>query len=164
MAIRIRMVLLVFVAAFAVALSAPAAHAQYNNTPTLTVDNPNVTVCQVVMITGTNFPPNASIPVSVDGVVVGNATTDGTGTFTFPWNTCGASVGSHTVTASVPGASVLSVVVNVQAPGTTTIPTTTLPVTGSSSTLGLARLGAGLVAFGAIVVLIARRRLQAQAA
>lgn len=158
-----RLLLAVLLSIFAFSALAPAAHAQdYNNTPTLGVDKPSVTACQVVVITGSNFPPNSTVTLTVGGAVIGTANSDASGSFSFPWNTCGVAPGVQTVTATS-GPTVLSVNVTVLGGTTqTTVVTTTLPYTGSDST-GLARMGAGLVAVGALVVLVARRRMQANA-
>jgi LPXTG-motif cell wall-anchored protein len=153
----IRTVLGLMAVALTLVVAAPAAHAQYQNTPTLTVDKPTAPAGSTVLVCGTNFLPNTTVSLSVGSSSIGQAQTDAAGAFCFPWDTATLSAGTYVVTAT-DGRNTLSVTVVLTAGGTTA-PTGTLPYTGSESGT-FARAGAALVAVGALLVLVTRRRLQ----
>ena len=114
---------------------------------------PTVVVGGEVAVSGTSCGANQTVTVTFNGQVVATTTTDATGhfatSFTVP---AGTTPGAYTVTAAndicVLGASV-----------TVSPAATNLAFTGSSSTVPTLWVGVGLVALGAGLVFVARRRL-----
>jgi LPXTG-motif cell wall-anchored protein len=113
-----------------------------------------VTVGGQVAVSGNSCGPNQSVTISFNGVPVATATTDATGHFaaSFPVP-AGTTPGVYTVTASN-SVCVLSGTVQVD-PATAT----RLAFTGSSNSIPTLWVGVGLVALGAGLVFVARRRL-----
>ena len=109
-------------------------------------------------VSGTGFLPNAPVTVTVASTptVVGTPMTDGDGNWTLTF-AAPTEPGVHTITAS-DGTNVITGTFTVVAAGTAVTPAGTLPYTGSDSSLPLAQLGLGLVAVGAIAVLMVRKR------
>lgn len=135
---------------------------QYPVQPTVTVDRPAVVQGENVTISGTGWSPECNVVLSYNPVI-GEATVNPDGTFTFVWNTAGVPVGPQTVTITQPctGQS-LQVQVTVMAPGSSTTPsqptqTGTLPRTGTDSTGMLLRGGLVLLALGGLALLAGRR-------
>lgn len=122
---------------------------------------------------GAGFAPGSTVDVSLAGASLGTARADGSGAFSaavvVPVST---EPGNHTVTASGPGsdggtqvlAAALQVTEASAAPGArastpgSTAGSSSLPRTGSSSTLPLALAGGALLVAGSGAVLVARRR------
>jgi LPXTG-motif cell wall-anchored protein len=151
----IRLVFAVLAAGLALFLAAPAAHAQYEGGSTLTVNIPNPTCGQTVIVTGSGFLPDTEVTLTIGGSVIGTATTDAEGDFSFPY-TVPANCSSGTVVISASdGVTVLTVSLAVGAP--TPAPSTTLPRTGSDNS-NLIRAGAVLLAVGGLLVLATRKR------
>ena len=137
----------------ALLLFAPAASAQYPNDDSISVDNPNPNVGDSIVVSGDCFPPGSLVTVTLtqggNTVVVGQTTSDANGhysvTITIP---AGFTAGPATLTACG-----VSIVINI---GGTAV--ATLPRTGSSSSLPMARIAVVLVAAGGLLVLSARKR------
>lgn len=143
--------------------------AQYQGSATFAASSSSATPGSTVVFTGTGWPANSSIPVTVDGVSVGSATTNASGSFSFSYTFPAAtSTGTHVVSASC-GGFVLSQNITVSSGGTTNVTTVTpltsttssLPVTGSNS-IGMAQIALALLAAGGLLVLVTRRRSRAQ--
>jgi LPXTG-motif cell wall-anchored protein len=148
----IRRTLVLFGAAsVAVLLFATAASAQYPNDDTITVDNPNPNPGDSIVVSGDCFPPGSAVTVVLtqggNSVVVGQTVSDANGhysvTITIP---AGFSAGPATVTAC--GLSLTITIGGVA----------TLPRTGTSSSLPMARIAVVLLAAGGFLVLTARKR------
>jgi LPXTG-motif cell wall-anchored protein len=110
-----------------------------------------------MQISGTGFPPNTPITVTVGGTTITGIVTNGSGnwTATVPVPT---TPGVYTITAT-DGTTTTSTTVTVG--GSTSgsgTGGTVLPNTGSSSPMKLAPVGAGLVALGALIVFGVRSR------
>ena len=124
---------------------------------TLTVPG-NVVVGGTVAVSGTSCGPNQQVTITFNGVAVATAMTDATGhfatQFAVPANTA---PGVYTVTASNSTCN-LSGTVQVDPAAAAR-----LAFTGSSSSIPTAWVGAGLVALGAGLVFVARRRLSGAA-
>jgi LPXTG-motif cell wall-anchored protein len=107
-----------------------------------------------VAVSGNSCGANQSVTISFNGVPVATATTDATGHFavSFPVP-AGTTPGTYTITASN-AVCVLSGTVQVD-PATAT----RLAFTGSSNSIPTLWVGVGLVALGAGLVFVARRRL-----
>ncbi|MCU0268360.1 MAG: LPXTG cell wall anchor domain-containing protein [Acidimicrobiales bacterium] len=143
----------------------------YEDTRTVTVNDPVVDPGQTVTISGSGFLPGETVRVLVNGAQVGTALVDEQGNFTF----------QYTIPAGTAPGTVLNVsAVGVCGTGTLTItvtPTTStstggggggggagsttggnLPRTGNDDTVWLLRGGALLVMVGGMLVLAARKR------
>jgi LPXTG-motif cell wall-anchored protein len=109
-------------------------------------------------ISGTSCGPNQSVTITFNGVAVATATTDAEGRFATSFQIpAGTTPGVYTVTASN-GVCNLAATVRVD-PATAS----RLAFTGSSSSIPTLWVGAGLVALGAGLVFVARRRLSGTA-
>ena len=118
----------------------------------------NVVVGASVAVSGTACGPNQSVAISFNGTQVATATTDANGAFSASFNVPeGTTPGTYTVTASNT-ICVLSASVTVD-PAVAA----KLAFTGSSSSIPTLWVGAGLVALGAGLVFVARRRLSGAA-
>ena len=151
------------VAVLSIVLMTSAVEAQvYPTQPTVTVDTPAVVQGENVTISGTGWDPACAVILSYNPVI-GEATVNPDGTFTFVWNTAGVPVGPQTVTVTQPcSGQSLQVEVTVLAPGSSTTPTSptttgTLPRTGTDSTGMLLRGGLVLLALGGLALLAGRR-------
>ena len=104
-------------------------------------------------LSGTGFLPNAPITITINpgGVVVTGISSNGSGSFSASV-TAPSNAGTYTVSATDGvNTSSTSVVVSASGGGSA------LPVTGNSSSLPLAQLGAGLLAVGALIAFGVRR-------
>ncbi|MFN8024879.1 MAG: LPXTG cell wall anchor domain-containing protein [Acidimicrobiia bacterium] len=114
---------------------------------------PTVQVGGEVAVSGDSCGPNQPVTIRFNGTPVGTATTDANGHFATSFKVpAGTTPGVYTVTAEneicVLGASV-----------TVQPAAAALAFTGSSSTVPTLWVGVGLVALGAGLVFVARRRL-----
>jgi LPXTG-motif cell wall-anchored protein len=134
--------------------------AAYQGSATFSASVTSATPGSTIVFTGSGWPANSTIAISVNGASVGTATTNGSGQFSFSYTVPSSATGTLTVTAGC-GAFVLSQSVSVGSGGTVTpISTGTtgqLPVTGSQS-IGTAQVALALLAAGGLLVLLARRR------
>ena len=126
---------------------------------TITISVTTVPPGVTVIISGSGFPPNCTITITLgSGQVLGETISDANGDFTFSFpapDECGA----YTVTAS-DGVNSQAVDFTVACAATPVSPAGVLPYTGSGSSLPVAQVGAGLVAAGAMLVLCMRKRQQ----
>jgi LPXTG-motif cell wall-anchored protein len=111
---------------------------------------------QTITITGTGAGADEKVSATIDDVVIGTGVADANGNFQFSATIpTGISVGSHTVFVKCGSGGVLGVTIVVGAAGGGQGP---LPTTGSSSTIPLLKLGVALIAIGAMVLALSRRR------
>jgi hypothetical protein len=147
-------------AMLAVGLTAPAgAQAGYQGC-VATFSDTTPSPGQTITISGTGATPNHTVTASIGGVVIGSGTADAGGAFSF----------SATIPADVTGTVTLSVDCNAENPNSVVEGITItvgaagggggapLPVTGSSSTLPLAKLAVVLLSAGALMLVVSRRR------
>jgi hypothetical protein len=143
----------------------------YSGGASLTVDDPTVQPGQTVTATATGFQPGSVVTFTFLGAVVGTAVADANGvavlTFDVP---PGLAPGAYTLTASgiAPDGSPLEVTTTL-----TVVAAGTDATADTSRTDGLARtgtdvedllrVGAVLIAFGAVLVLAVRKRNQTPA-
>jgi LPXTG-motif cell wall-anchored protein len=151
----------------ALALVSPPAQAQeacdieaaYQGTATFGTNLTVVSAGGEIIFEGTGWPPNVTLQLSVNGQQVGSVTTDAQGSWSFTYTVPANASGTQTAEVSC-GSFVLSTQFSVSstAPitGTTTTP---LPVTGSDS-LSWVQMGIALIALGAVLVYLTRRRSQ----
>jgi LPXTG-motif cell wall-anchored protein len=131
--------------------------------PTTTVPGtfnvpPNVVVGGTIAVSGSACGANQTVVITFNGVQVATTTTDANGNFSTSFNVpAGTAPGSYTVTASN-SICVLSKTVTVDP-----VAAAKLAFTGSSSSIPSLWVGAGLVALGAALVFVARRRLSGAA-
>ena len=142
------------------AITATTASAQYvPGTPGIIVTPGSVTVGGAITVQGTGCPANVTVTIKIGTIVVGTATSNDAGNFTFHV-TLPPSIkpGQYTVHALC-GDLDLTAVLSVSAlPPTTTISTGgTLPKTGTDSGLWV-KIGLSFVAVGGLLVLATRRR------
>lgn len=134
------------------------AGAQYQpGVPGLVLVPSTVTVGGSVTASGFGCRPGQEVVLTIDGTTVATTTarSDAQGTFEATFTAPGTP-GTYTVVATC-GLTIVSSVLTVIAQPTTTVVTTTLPVTGSSSTLPFAQIGLVLIVAGGLVVLAVRR-------
>ncbi len=119
---------------------------------------PTVVVGGNIAVSGTSCGPNQSVTIKFNGVTVATATTDADGKFatSFPVP-AGTTPGVYTITASN---AVCNLAASIQVDPASA---TRLAFTGSSSSIPTLWVGAGLVALGAGLVFVARRRLSGAA-
>jgi LPXTG-motif cell wall-anchored protein len=116
---------------------------------------PTVTVGGTVAVSGDSCGPNQSVTISFNGTPIATAMTDATGHFSTQFDVpAGTTPGVYTVTATN-GTCNLSATTTVEA----AVAARNLAFTGSSGSIPTAWVGAGLVALGAALVFVARRRL-----
>jgi hypothetical protein len=118
---------------------------------------PTITPEGQIHILGSAFLPGP-VQFFIDGELLGATTANAEGDIdaTFDLPAAFAAPGEYTITAACsPGGLVASNVLIVGGGDVTTVP---LPTTGSDSTGGLARIGVGLLAVGALVLALARHR------
>jgi LPXTG-motif cell wall-anchored protein len=110
-----------------------------------------------LVIEGSAFMPDSPVTVTVASTptVVGTPITDAEGNFSLAFN-APTELGDHTVTAS-DGTNTLVLGFTVVAADAVDA-AGTLPYTGSNSSVPVAQIGAGLVAAGAVLVLMVRKR------
>lgn len=120
--------------------------------------NTGITGTTATFTSPDTFPPGATVTIIVNGQAIGTRTADANGQLTFELT--GLECGT-TYTVQTEYAGVISTPTTV-----TTDPCTAgIPFTGSTTDLGRnIVLGAGLAAFGGMIVLFARRRRNAHAA
>lgn len=164
------------------ALDDPNDHTDYLATAVLTVNPPEIVPGNTVVISGTGFPPNCEVVLSITDLpvrasgVIGTVMVSADGTFSMAWTVPEKqSRGSVRISASVDGESIAAVILSVVDPvlaaGTTTAAgpgsgtgpagaassgasgTGALPATGSSM-LPLTVVGIGLLMLGAALVVI----------
>jgi LPXTG-motif cell wall-anchored protein len=124
---------------------------------TITVPG-NTVVGGTVAVSGTACGPNQSVTIKFNGVTVATATTDANGKFSTQFDVpAGTTPGVYTVTASN---AVCNLAASIQVDPASA---TKLAFTGSSSSIPTLWVGAGLVALGAGLVFVARRRLSGAA-
>jgi LPXTG-motif cell wall-anchored protein len=124
---------------------------------TITVPG-NVVVGGTIAVSGTACGPNQTVNITFNGTQVATATTDANGNFSASFNVpAGTAPGKYAVTASN-SICVLSAEVTVDPAAAAK-----LAFTGSSSSIPSLWVGAGLVALGAALVFVARRRLSGAA-
>jgi LPXTG-motif cell wall-anchored protein len=155
---------LALVAAPAQAQGACDITAEYQGTATFGTNLTVVNAGGEIVFEGTGWPPNVTLQLSVNGQQVGSVTTSASGAWSFTYTVPANASGTQTAEVSC-GSFVLSTQFSVStsvAPvtGTTTTP---LPVTGSDS-LSWAQMGIALIALGAVLVYLTRRRSQRQEA
>jgi LPXTG-motif cell wall-anchored protein len=142
------------------AQTACTASAAYNPSATFTATPSTATAGSTITLTGTGWPASSSIAIAVGGTAAGSATTDATGSFSFNITIPAGATGTITATATC-GALVLSTNISIQPTVTlapTTVPSGTLPTTGSNSTGLLVPVALSLVALGGLLLLAARKR------
>lgn len=145
--------------------------AQYQGSATFSANVTTAAPGSTIVYTGTGWPPNSTVTISINGTVVGSAQTDASGKFTFSYTVPANATG--TITASA-GCGSFSISNNVLVTGggtntgnqntgnqSTTTGGTTLPTTGSDAA-GLAQVALLLLAVGGLFVLLARRRSTAE--
>jgi LPXTG-motif cell wall-anchored protein len=103
-------------------------------------------------VIGSGFTPGTTVTVTLGDTVIGTVVVGPDGTFTLGYTTP-MTCGTYTITATN----------GFETQTTTLVVTCTatagaLPYTGNSTSLPLAQLGAGLVAAGALAVLLVRKR------
>ena len=112
---------------------------------------PTVVVGGEIAVSGTSCGSSQTVTILFNGVQVATATTDANGNFATSFKVpAGTTPGTYTVVAENE-ICVLGASVSVQ-------PAAALAFTGSSSTVPTIWVGAGLVALGAGLVFVARRR------
>lgn len=139
--------------------------AQYQGSATFTASVTSVAPGGTVVFTGTGWPGNSTVTISVNGTVAGDATTNATGEFTFNYVVPATTAPGALDASAGCGTFVLTQAVTVVGGATTSTggisPTSVvngnLPLTGSRSLVG-AQVAVALLAVGGILVLIARRR------
>jgi LPXTG-motif cell wall-anchored protein len=152
----------------ALALVSPPAQAQeeacdiqaaYQGTATFGTNLTVVSAGGEIIFEGAGWPPNVTLQLSVNGQQVGSVTTNAQGSWSFTYTVPANATGTQTAEISC-GSFVLSTqfTISSTAPvtGTTSTP---LPVTGSDS-LSWAQMGIALIALGAVLVYLTRRRAQ----
>jgi LPXTG-motif cell wall-anchored protein len=152
----------------AFALVSPPAQAQeacdieaaYQGTATFGTNLTVVSAGGEIVFEGTGWPPNVTLQISVNGQQIGSVTTNAQGSWSFTYTVPANASGTQTAEVSC-GSFVLSTQFNViGAAGPITGGTTTpLPVTGSDS-LSWVQMGIALIALGAVLVYLTRRRSQ----
>lgn len=136
----------------------------YESTAILQFSTTDVQPGQTVNILGSGFPPGAEIPLSVGGVAIGVATSDGQGNFTFPYTIPSNAVAGNLAVSSTCGAFVLTSNLRVQIGSNvvtnppTTVSNGTLVVTGSALTVPLTTAAVVLIVGGGLLVLAMRKR------
>ena len=142
------------------AITATSASAQYvPGTPGIVVNPGSTTVGGEVTVQGTGCPANVTVTIKIGDIVVGTATSNDAGNFTFHVKLPPSiTPGQYTVHALC-GDLDLTAVLSVSAlPVSTTIATGgTLPKTGTDSGMWV-KVGLSLVAVGGLLVLATRRR------
>jgi LPXTG-motif cell wall-anchored protein len=171
-----RILLVVASMGLLLALGAAPASAQYQPSP-ITISDSTLVVGQPFTITVTGQQPGSTGTFTFNStpILLGSATADAAGTVVFNGTTPNVALGAHTITYAgtaadgSPSNYSLPVTV-VAADGTGNTTTTagtgagTLPRTGSNSTGTLLPIAAVLVAGGALMVIITRKRTSATAA
>ena len=153
--------------------SASPAVAQYGpvSAATLFVSSTTVAPGGTVTVSGTGFDANSTVTLTLDGVVIGTATTNAAGAFsttvTIP---SGLAAGYYTIIATDSLGRTSSITIYVTGASTTAVaaPSAAAPSSTSSSSSGLAftgtdaaataGAGAGAIALGGLLVLGSRRR------
>lgn len=144
--------------------AAPAAAQQYPPAEdTLTLSDSTVTVGQEVTASASTFEPGSSVAFEINPPL-GSATADVNGVATLTFTVPDLAPGDHTVTASGTGTDGAPLTVSAtltivgESAGAGGAGGGPLPATGNDSSVPLARIGAVLLAGGALAVLAARKR------
>lgn len=140
--------------------------AQYQGSVTFAASVTSAVPGQTITFTGSGWPANTTIPITINGASVGTTTTNASGQFSFTYTVPASASG--TLTASVDcGAVVVSSSVSVSSgSASTALPVqrvstgSTLPVTGSQA-IGFVQVALALLAAGGLALLLARRRASA---
>lgn len=134
--------------------------AAYEGTATFGTNLTVVNAGDTIIFEGTGWPPNVTLDLAVNGEPIGSVVTDANGAWTFAYVVPANASGTQTATVSC-GSFVLSTqfTVTAAAPRDVTPGATTLPVTGSDS-LSWVQIGIALVALGAVLLYLSRRRNQ----
>jgi LPXTG-motif cell wall-anchored protein len=135
--------------------------AAYEGTATFGTNLTVVNAGDTIIFEGTGWPPNVTLDLAVNGEPVGSVVTDAAGSWSFSYVVPANASGTQTATVSC-GSFVLSTQFSVAAPPVSLQPapgSTTLPVTGSDS-LSWVQIGIALIALGAVLVYLTRRRNQ----
>jgi LPXTG-motif cell wall-anchored protein len=159
--VGLAMTALVLVPAAANAQSECEITAAYQGTATFGTNITVVNAGDDIVFSGTGWPPNVTLQLAVNGEPIGSVTTDAAGNWSFTYTVPANASGTQTATISC-GSFVLSTqftVAGTPASLQTVNPSGTLPVTGSDS-LSWAQVGLALIALGAVLVLLTRRRNQ----
>ncbi len=155
---------IIAVSVLLVLLAAPAAGQGYDPPGTIVVSPPNPFAGELVNVAVTGCEPaRGQVDVLIDGVVVGQADVDASGSFSADFRVPLEAAGEVLVEVRCSNG-VLASVIDVQVPD---LPFQDdddkgpglLPMTGTSSVRHLAQLGAALLGLGCLLVLaVARRR------
>jgi LPXTG-motif cell wall-anchored protein len=125
----------------------------------ITINNFIVLPGGVIVLNGSGFLPNAVVTVTVASTptVVGTPTTNAEGAFTLSFD-APTEPGAHTITAT-DGVNTQVIAFTVEGETAAAVDSAgSLPYTGSDSSVPVAQIGAGLVAAGAVLVLMVRKR------
>lgn len=164
------LVALMTVAVAAVVFLPSVSHAQgsceidprYQGTATFGANVTAINAGGTIIFEGTGWPPNSTLELFVNDEPIGSVVTDANGAWTFQYVVPANASGTQTATVAC-GSFVLSTQFTVTA-GTAPAPSagpgagaTTLPVTGSDS-LSWVQIGIALVALGAVLLYLSKRR------
>jgi LPXTG-motif cell wall-anchored protein len=148
-----------------VGLAAPAqAGLEYPPSSGISINPTTVDPGGQVTVTGDGCEAGAEVTISLGDSQVATVTAGEDGTFSTAFQVpSSTAAGTYSVNASGCAAEVLSTTLTVRASGTTPAPTggsggSSLPRTGSDTTESLLRVAVVLVAFGGLLVFVARRR------
>ena len=120
------------------------------------ISNGSVTV----IITCTGFTPGVTITITIDGEVAGESVVAPDGTAVL--SDTGLACGPHEFSAT-DGTTTVDGTFDVACePGAPVQPAGTLPYTGNDSTLPVAQLGIALLAVGALITVVVRKRRAAE--
>ncbi|HYF46858.1 MAG TPA: LPXTG cell wall anchor domain-containing protein [Acidimicrobiales bacterium] len=144
---------MLILAAVALIALTGTAHAQYGD-GTTTVSDSTVVPGQTITVTTDGCQPGSEVTFFFDGEAAGSGTTDDTGTasadITVPAD---AAPGEHEISNDCN-----DTVITVTVLGDEAAVTTTLPRTGSDSSLPLAKVAIVLIAAGGLLLLVSRDR------
>jgi LPXTG-motif cell wall-anchored protein len=132
----------------------------YNPSATFTATPATAVPGTTVVLSGTGWPASSTISIAVGSTTAATTTTNASGAFSFNFTIPAGATGTITATATC-GALVLGTTITIGPVVTlapTTVPTGTLPTTGSNSTGLLVPVSLSLVALGGLLVLAARKR------
>jgi LPXTG-motif cell wall-anchored protein len=131
--------------------------AAYEGTATFGTNLTVVNAGDTIIFEGTGWPPNVTLDLAVNGEPVGSVVTDAAGAWSFSYTVPANASGTQTATVTC-GSFVLSTQFSVSAPPVAVQQApTTLPVTGSDS-LSWVQIGIALIALGAVLVYLTKRR------
>lgn len=149
--------MLVCAALLGTGLFVASAEAQYSpGVPGFILTPSTTTPGGQIIGTGFGCPRGSVVTFAIDGVTVGTATAQNDSEGTFSGSITAPSTPGQFVVTATCGSVVISNVLTVVASPTTRA--STLPQTGSDSSMSLARVGLALMAAGGLVLLAVRRR------